>query len=140
MKKSSVRSFESLKLNESFSLERTFTAVDLETFSNLSGDYNPLHIDNEYASSTVFGKRVVYGMLIGALASALVGMHLPGERALLLKTELEFKKPVFIGDMIILEGTILKKSSGVKVIVLGLKYKRAEETVAVGKAYVHVRT
>src|SRR3990167_3301720 len=104
------RTFESIAIGENASLNHTITAEDVHAFAVVSGDHNQLHVDDAYAKATSFGQRVVHGMFLGALVSQLVGMHLPGKRALLMKESLEFKKPVHIGDTVTVSGTVLAKS------------------------------
>jgi acyl dehydratase len=65
-------------------VQRTFAAEDVAAFAAISGDFSPLHMDDEYARGTEFGGRVVHGLLVGSLFSQLVGMHLPGKQALYL--------------------------------------------------------
>jgi 3-hydroxybutyryl-CoA dehydratase len=80
---------------------------DLMTaFANLSGDRNPLHTDDEFARQAGFPGRVVFGMLTSAFYSRLVGMYLPGMRALLDGIDLEFKSPAYIGDRLTVSGEI----------------------------------
>src|SRR3989344_3381090 len=100
------RSFGSISVGERASIEHIVTEDDVRTFAKLSGDQNPLHTDEAYAKQTAFGGRVVHGMFLAALVSQLVGMELPGKRALLLKASFEFKKPVHIGETLHIEGTV----------------------------------
>lgn len=75
---------------------KCFTAQDLNDFARLSLDFNPIHLDPEYAAKTQFGKQIVHGMLVSSLFSGLLGQHLPGEGTIYLSQTLTFKKPVFI--------------------------------------------
>lgn len=131
------RTLESIAIGESATLARTITAANVDAFAELSGDNNPLHVDEAYAQKTVFGKRVVHGMLLGGLVSQLVGMQLPGRRALLLKESLEFKKPVFIGDTVVVKGKVTHKSDAAQLVELSIEILRNKEVVALGD--VHVR-
>lgn len=88
------------------SLKRTIAAEDVETFARLSGDYNALHVDDEFAARTEFEQRVVHGFLHASLLSTLVGMKIPGRGALYLSQTIDFTKPVFIGDTVEARGTI----------------------------------
>ncbi len=133
-----VRTFESLKVGESASLLHQITAEDIEQFSKLSGDYNPLHVDDSYAREAGFASRVVHGMFIGSLVSQLVGMRLPGKYALLMRESLEFKKPVFIGETLVIEGTITAKSEATKIIELSIIVMREGEIIVLGNVHVRV--
>ena len=91
------RQLDSIRIGEEASFERIISNEDVQAFADISGDYNPLHMDDEYASTTEFGRRIVHGMFLGALVSRLIGMHLPGRRALLMEESIEFKNPCTSG-------------------------------------------
>ena len=87
-------------------------------FARISGDYNPLHMDEKYAAKTQFGKRVCHGMLLSSFFSRLVGMYLPGKNALYFSQTLNFQTPCFIGDKVTIEGEIIDKSQSTKIITI----------------------
>jgi len=82
------------------------TAEMLDNFAALSGDRNPLHMDAAFAEAEGFPGRVVFGMLTASFYSRLVGVHLPGKRALLHGIDVEFKRPAHIGDRLSVCGEI----------------------------------
>jgi len=82
------------------SVSRTVTESDLVNFAGVSGDFNPVHVDAEYARTTRFGQRVAHGLLTASIMSSLLGMKLPGPGAIYLGQTLRFLKPVFIGDTV----------------------------------------
>ena len=88
------------------SVSRTITADDVATFARLSGDYNELHTDDEFAARTQFEQRVVHGFLHASLLSTLIGMKIPGRGALYLSQTIEFSRPVFIGDTVKATGVV----------------------------------
>ena len=90
----------------------------MNNFAKLSGDFNPLHMDEEYASTTNFGKRVCHGMLLASFFSQLVGMYLPGKNSLYFSKTLNFRNPCFVDDNITIEGEIIEKKSNMKLITL----------------------
>ncbi|MSU74111.1 MaoC family dehydratase [Candidatus Kaiserbacteria bacterium] len=110
------RVFGSLNKGETVTFDRLISECDVDSFAQLSGDNNPLHLDNVYAQSTPYGERIVHGMFLGLLLSRLVGMHLPGRRALLMKESLEFKKPVRIGDTVTASGRLVSKSESTHIL------------------------
>jgi len=110
----------------------------IQTFAELSGDHNPLHVDETYSAKTNFGKPVAHGMLLGALVSELVGMHLPGVRCLLIKESLEFKLPVFAGDAIRVEGKVMHKSEVTRLLEIAITITRGSEVVATGTVHTKV--
>ncbi|HCR52251.1 TPA: hypothetical protein DIV48_01215 [Candidatus Kaiserbacteria bacterium] len=133
------RKFVSLRIGEIASFERTIRADDVRAFADLSGDYSPLHMDDDYARSTQFGDRLVHGMFLGSLVSRLVGMHMPGKHALLMKESLEFKKPVRIGDTVRIEGEIMIASPSTHIIELDIRLYAENMLVATGRVHVQVR-
>ncbi|NJM94944.1 MAG: MaoC family dehydratase [Cytophagales bacterium] len=77
---------------------RTFSQADVEAFAQLSGDNNPVHLDESFAASTVFKKRVVHGALVNSLFSKVLGTQFPGKGSIYLSQESTFKAPVYPGD------------------------------------------
>lgn len=88
------------------SCSKTVTETDLVAFAGLSGDFNPIHIDKEYAKKTRFGQRIAHGLLTSSLLSQLLGMHLPGKGSVYMEQTLKFTAPVFIGDTITATATV----------------------------------
>lgn len=90
----------SFVVGEESSMSKTVSDEDIRTFARISGDVNPLHLDDEYARSTVFGGRIAHGMLVASLISAVIGKCLPGPGAIYMGQELRFVAPVRPGDTI----------------------------------------
>ena len=134
------RSFESIRVGETVSREHLITDELIMRFASLSGDHNPLHTDSSYAASTEFGTTVAHGMLLGAFVSELVGMELPGARCLLMKESLEFKKPVFANDAIVVTGTVLHKSVATSILEIAISIMRGADIVAAGTVHTKVIT
>lgn len=82
------------------------TAEKMELFHRLTGDNSPIHMDDGYAKQRGYAGRVCYGMLGGSLFSTLAGVYLPGEHCLLHSVECKFAKPVLIGDVLTVRGTV----------------------------------
>ncbi|MEW6399089.1 MAG: MaoC family dehydratase [Bacillota bacterium] len=82
------------------SVSRTVTEADVVNFAGVSGDFNPVHVDAEYARATRFGQRVAHGLLTASIMSSVLGMRIPGPGAIYLGQTLNFLKPVFIGDTV----------------------------------------
>lgn len=87
-------------IGQTASISKAFSAKDVETFSSLSLDTNEVHLDEEYAKTTLFRRRIVHGFLSGSLISAIIGTILPGRGAIYLHQEMDFVKPVYINDLI----------------------------------------
>jgi len=109
-------SFDEIKIGLEHHFEITINEKLEEDFARISGDFNPLHMDEQYAKETKFGKRVCHGMLLGSFFSRLVGMYLPGKNALYFSQNLNFVEPCFIGDIVIVKGKIINKSESTKMI------------------------
>jgi 3-hydroxybutyryl-CoA dehydratase len=89
-----------IEIGAKVSRTKTFTDEDVRGFAQVSGDTNPIHLDETYAATTRFGQRIVHGMLTAGLISAALANDLPGEGTVYLSQTLQFKAPVFIGDTI----------------------------------------
>ena len=90
----------------------------INEFARISGDHNPLHMDEQYAAKTQFGKRVCHGMLLASFFSRLVGMHMPGKNALYFSQTLNFQTPCFVGDKVTIEGEVIDKSQSTRIITI----------------------
>ena len=90
----------------------------INEFARISGDHNPLHMDEKYATKTPFGKRVCHGMLLAYFFSRLVGMHMPGKNALYFSQTSNFQMPCFIGDKVTIEGEVIDKSQSTRIITI----------------------
>ena len=95
--------FEDLQVGMSATITRVVTTEDIEAFSSITGDRNPIHLDEEWASKTRFGGRIAHGMLTGGLVSAVIGTRLPGPGNIYIKQTLEFRGPVRPGDTVTAE-------------------------------------
>jgi 3-hydroxybutyryl-CoA dehydratase len=92
---------EDLRVGQSAERVNTVTDADIAAFARLSGDSNPLHLDERFAETTPFKGRVAHGMLSGAYISAVLGTELPGPGAIYVSQRLEFRRPVRIGDQVV---------------------------------------
>jgi acyl dehydratase len=93
----------------------------IDDFAKLTGDFSPIHMDKDYASTTTFEKRVVDGMLLASFLSKIVGMYLPGKHALYFSQSLDFRQPCFIGDTITVSSIVIDKSSSTKILKIESK-------------------
>jgi 3-hydroxybutyryl-CoA dehydratase len=89
---------EDLEVGMSESYAKTISESDVYLFAGVSGDNNPVHINEEYAQTTMFKKRIVHGMFSAALISTVAGTRLPGPGCIYIDQQIKFKAPVFIGD------------------------------------------
>lgn len=93
-------------IGQSVELKHKITTKDLEQFAKLTGDYNPLHMDDEYARQQLFGKRICHGMLTAAFISTVIGEKLPGHGALWYEQTLRFIFPVYVGETLHIIATV----------------------------------
>ncbi|NUM46139.1 MAG: MaoC family dehydratase [Anaerolineales bacterium] len=118
-------------------LTKTFTETDVIAFAQASGDHNPVHLDEAYAQTTRFGKRIAHGMLVAGLISAVLGTQLPGPGTIYLGQELSFKAPVFLGDTITAEIEVATVRPGKPIATLTTNCYNQDGTLVIeGKATV----
>ncbi|MCV0366628.1 MaoC family dehydratase [Nitrosopumilus sp.] len=111
-------SFDDLFVGQKTSFSKKIDESLLNDFAKISGDFNPLHMNEKYAINTNFGKRVCHGMLLASFFSQLVGMNLPGKNSLYFSQTLNFRNPCFIDDEVTIEGEIIEKKSSIKLITM----------------------
>ena len=95
-----------IKVGDKFSTERLVTDELIRKFADVSGDYNPIHLDEKVAQGTRFGKRIAHGMLSGAFISAVLGYEFSERKIVYLSQTLKFTAPVFIGDTVTATATV----------------------------------
>lgn len=87
-----------LSVGMSYELRKTFCEKDLFAFAELSLDSNPVHLDASYAAQSIFKKQIVHGFLTGSLISAIIGTKMPGPGSIYLHQDMDFRKPVYLGE------------------------------------------
>lgn len=102
--------FDIIRPGDSHTLEKQITAEMVGLFAGFSGDYNPVHTDEEYCREHGLGTPMVHGMLYLSFLSTLIGMHLPGEGAVWMSQNIDFISPVRAGDTVKITGTVTKKN------------------------------
>ena len=130
--------FEALSVGDT--AERSFPVTErtIEQFAELSGDDNPVHLDEAYAATTQFGTRIAHGMISAAYISALVGTALPGYGSIYLSQSLRFRRPVKIGDTVVVTVTISALDAEKARATLETVCTVAGKTVVEGEAVVLV--
>lgn len=105
--------FEDLNPGMSADFAKTVTETDIVMFAGISGDFNPVHINEDFAKSTVFEGRIAHGMLSAAFVSTVLGTKLPGPGCIYVSQSLKFKAPVRVGDTVVAKvevtGTVPEK-------------------------------
>ena len=124
-----------IKIGDSFSISREVTDELVRKFADVSGDFNPIHLDDEFAAKTRFGKRIAHGMLSGAFISAVLGNELKGHTVVYLSQTLKFTAPVFIGDTVTTTSTIIKIRKDKNIVTLENRCSNQNgETVVKGES------
>jgi 3-hydroxybutyryl-CoA dehydratase len=93
-------------VGQTASLTRTVTETDVEAFAWVTGDANPVHLDEEHAARTRFGRRIAHGMLVGSYISALLGSEFPGPGTIYMTQTMKFLRPVYLGDTVTVAATV----------------------------------
>lgn len=99
-------SIDDLKIGKSEEFDISITKAMLDAFASVTGDVNPMHLDDHYAKSHGFDGRLAYGMLTASFYSTLAGVYLPGRRCLLQSCNASFSKPVYVGDRLTVRGKV----------------------------------
>lgn len=110
--------YEDVKIGSMYSFERKISRKDIMDFARLTEDFNPLHIDKKFGAKSKFKNNIVHGMFTGSLFSKLIGMHCPPENNVYLSQTLNFKNPVFPGDVVLVKGTVMNKNDSIRVITM----------------------
>lgn len=133
------RRFDEIQVGEQASFEILVDDVLVDRFATLTGDVNPLHMDQGYAERSMFSGRIAHGMLLASHFSTLVGMYLPGAYALYLSQEVRFLKPVHIGETVCILGKVLAASAASRVLTLQTQVRNAgDELIVDGEARVMI--
>lgn len=103
------RTYDEVNVGDAASVSHTVSERDLILFATVSGDVNPVHLDQQFAETTPFKGRIAHGMLSGALISAAIACELPGPGSIYIGQELSFLRPVRLGDEIRIELEVLEK-------------------------------
>jgi len=128
-----------LKVGDTASLSKTITDEDVRAFAALTGDNNPVHLDDTFASGTRFGRRIAHGMLGASLISAVLGTELPGAGSIYLSQTLQFLGPVYLGDTLTARVTVAKVREDKPIVTLETVCEsQRSETLIRGEAVVLV--
>ena len=119
--KLSKYTFDEIEIGLTKQFQITITESIVDNFAKLTGDFSPIHMDEDYASTTTFQKRVVHGMLLASFLSKIDGMYLPGKHALYFSQSLDFRHPCFLGDTITISSVVIDKSLSTKILKIESK-------------------
>lgn len=94
------KTIDQLRVGDTAQFSKTVSETDVYLFAGISGDFNPAHINEQYAGGTFFGKRIAHGLLSASFLSAVLANQLPGPGSIFMSLSIKFQAPVFIGDTI----------------------------------------
>jgi 3-hydroxybutyryl-CoA dehydratase len=130
-------SYDELETGMKASFTKTITETDVYLFAGISGDFNPMHVNEEFAKLTPFGKRIAHGALPQSLIAPVLGMKLPGLGTIALEVTARFKAPTFFGDTVTATAEVLEKLEEKRRVRMRLLWTNQRgETVATGEALV----
>ena len=129
---------EDLSLGQSAEISHTVTDADIRAFAAVSGDNNPVHLDEDYAAATPFKTRIAHGMLSAGYISAVLGTRLPGPGAIYISQTMNFKRPVRIGDEVTTKVAVAAIDSEKARVTLATVCEVAGKVVVEGEAVVMV--
>lgn len=125
---------EDLEVGMSDSFAKTISEADVYGFAGISGDTNPVHINEEYAATTPFGQRIAHGMLSAALISTVAGTKLPGPGAIYVDQQIKFKAPLFIGQTARAEITVKEINERRRRVLCDTNVYVGDKVIATGEA------
>lgn len=125
-----------LRVGDSGTFAKTLTEQNVFAFADVSGDHNPLHIDEAFARQTVFGKRVAHGILTAGIISTVLGSEIPGVGTVFVELHIRFLAPVFLGDTVTARATVTELINAKRVRLLVSCMNQDHKDVAIGNALV----
>ena len=129
--------YKDIQIGDIAYFSKTITDSDIFQFAGLTGDFNPIHIDNEYAKETPFKERIAHGLLTGSFISTVIGMKLPGPNSIYLSQNFKFIAPVKIGDTVKATVEVVEKRDDKKIITLKTQVlNQRQEMVVDGEAVI----
>lgn len=129
---------EELSIDQTIEYTKTVSQEDVQSFADITGDFNPVHLDAEFAATTSFGKPIAHGMLSAGFISAAIGTKLPGPGCIYLEQNLKFRAPVFIGQEVVTKITITDINERRRRVTLKTVCESEGKAVVTGEAVVMV--
>ena len=131
------KSYDQLQIGEEASFSKTITETDVYLFAGISGDFNPMHVNEEFAKLTPFKTRIAHGALPQSLIAPVLGMKLPGLGTVAVEINCRFKAPTFFGDTITAKARVKEKLEDKRWVRMELIWTNQRgDTVALGEAVV----
>jgi len=131
-------SFEDIQIGMEASYSQTITDADVKSFAGISGDRNPVHLDEEYAHKSRYKRRIAHGMISSSFFSALFGTKIPGEGCVYVSQSLQFKRAVYLGDTVIATVIVTKVDHNKRRVFFRTHCKVKNRIVIDGEAELYV--
>jgi 3-hydroxybutyryl-CoA dehydratase len=129
---------EEIKIGMSATYSQTVTDADIKSFAGISGDRNPVHLDEKYAEESRYKKRIAHGMMTASYFSALFGTKIPGEGCVYVAQSLKFKRPVYIDDTVTATVEVIKVDLSKKRVFFKTTCKVNNKIVTDGEAEIFI--
>jgi len=136
MERQTIKTRETLRVGDKGSFTKTITERDVFAFADASGDFNPLHVDEEYARRSIFGGRIAHGILTAGIISTVLGGEIPGLGTIFVELHVRFMKPVYLGDTVTATATVIETINPKRVRLMVACANQKDEDVAIGNAVV----
>jgi 3-hydroxybutyryl-CoA dehydratase len=131
------KSFDKIQVGDTASFTKTITETDVYLFAGISGDFNPLHVNEEYAKNSVFKTRIAHGGLAASLLANVLNMKLPGLKTVALEVTQKFRNPVYFGDTVTCAVTVSKKIERMKLVEMSILWSNQRgDTISKGSCRV----
>ncbi|MBS4032050.1 MAG: MaoC family dehydratase [Clostridiales bacterium] len=112
------RPFEEIRVGDKASFTKTISEADVYAFAGITGDFNPIHVNQEFAAQSRFKQRIAHGMLSASFISTVIGTELPGVNTVYLGQDVKFTAPVYFGDTLTAEAEVLEKREDKRILTL----------------------